>query len=235
MGSLAHENKSPQIINVNSARLHENEKSTIRDKVFHLRERMGHPPEDVMCIAIDGENPTWINATVATKQIRKVFFAREPCLACVIGKRNHDSGRYHLYRLKHKDDKPDKDVKPTEILKPENEKSDQDPKPTIMDEEVIIDASKIDLHIHPPGECISADVIPTISPKSIENDIGYYAFTDVETGHLLVYPMRNKTSESFIQALTLVIRFYKRYGIDIKYLRTDRVSDLISEQVDAFL
>jgi hypothetical protein len=170
---------------------------------------------------------TWINATVTTKQIRNVF-AREPCLACVIGKRNHDSGRY-LYRLKHKDDKPDKDLKPTEILKPENEKSDRDPKPTIMDEEIIIYASKIDLHVHPPGECISTDVIPTISPKSIENDIGYYAFTDVETVYfLLIYPMRNKTSESFIQALTLVIRFYKRYGIDVKYLRTDRGSDLIS-------
>jgi hypothetical protein len=48
--------------------------------------------------------------------------------------------------------------------------------------------------------------------------------------------MRNKTSESFIQALTLVIRFFKRYyGIDVKYLRTDRGSDLISDQVDAFL
>jgi hypothetical protein len=142
---------------------------------------MGHPPEDVMCIAIDGENPTWINSTVTTKQIRKVF-AREPCLACVIGKRNHDSGRY-LYRLKHKDDKPDKDPKPPEIIKPEKEKSDQDPKPTTVDDEVIINASKIDLHVHSPGECISADVIQTISPKSIENDIGYYTFSDVETGY----------------------------------------------------
>jgi hypothetical protein len=63
----------------------------------------------------------------------------------VIGNRNHDSGRY-LYRLKHKDDKPDKDMKLTEILKPEKDKS--DPKLTITDEEVIIDASKIDLHVH---------------------------------------------------------------------------------------
>ena len=47
--------------------------------------------------------------------------------------------------------------------------------------------------------------------------------------------MHNKTFESFIQALTLVIRFYKRYGIDIKHLRTDRGSDHISDQVDAFL
>jgi hypothetical protein len=93
VGRKKHENKSQQIINVNNARLHENEKSTVRDRVFHSHERMGHPPEDVMCIAIDGENPTWINATVTTKQIRKVF-SREPCLACVIGKRNHDSGRY---------------------------------------------------------------------------------------------------------------------------------------------
>jgi hypothetical protein len=139
---------------------------------------MGHPPEDVMCIAMDGENPTWIYSTVTTKQMRKKVFAREPRLACVIGKRNHDSGRY-LYRLKHKDDKPDKDLKPTEILKPEKDKSDQDLKLTIIDEEVIIDASKIDLHLHPPGECISTDVIPTISPKSIENDIGYYAFTNM--------------------------------------------------------
>jgi hypothetical protein len=54
--------------------------------------------------------------------------------------------------------------------------------------------------------------------------------------NLLIYPMHNKTtSESFIQALILVIRFFKRYGIDVKYLRTDRGSDLISDQVDAFL
>jgi hypothetical protein len=59
---------------------------------------MGHPPEDVMCIAIDGENPTWINgnATVATKQIRKVF-AREPCLACVIVR--EVSGSLYMYRI----------------------------------------------------------------------------------------------------------------------------------------
>jgi hypothetical protein len=132
-------------------------------------------------------------------------------------------------------DKPDKDPKPPEKSKPEKEKSDQDPKPTTIDEEVIIDASKIDIHVHSPGECISADIIPTISPKSIENDIGYYAFTDVETGYLLIYPMRNKTSESFIQALTSVIRFFKRHGIDVKYLRIDRGSNLISDQVDAFL
>jgi hypothetical protein len=34
---------------------------------------MGHPPEDVMCIAIDGGIFTRINATVTTKQIRKVI------------------------------------------------------------------------------------------------------------------------------------------------------------------
>jgi hypothetical protein len=54
MGSVAHENKSQQLSNTHSARLQEDEKSTVRDRVFHLHERMGHPPEDVMCIAIDG-------------------------------------------------------------------------------------------------------------------------------------------------------------------------------------
>jgi hypothetical protein len=97
-------------------------------------------------------------------------------------------------------------------------------------------ASKIDVHVHPPGECISADVIPTISPKSIEDEIGYYAlFNDVETSYFIIYPMRTRTSESFIQALTLVIRFFKRYGIDVTYLRIDRGTDLISDQVDASL
>jgi hypothetical protein len=38
MGCFAHENESQQIINANSARLHENEKSTVRDRVFHLHE-----------------------------------------------------------------------------------------------------------------------------------------------------------------------------------------------------
>jgi len=34
---------------------------------------MGHAPEDVMCLAVQGPNPEWINTGVTEEMIRSVF------------------------------------------------------------------------------------------------------------------------------------------------------------------
>jgi hypothetical protein len=47
--------------------------------------------------------------------------------------------------------------------------------------------------------------------------------------------LRDKSSESFLQALSYVLRFYTRFNLTVKILRSDRESDLISNEVDLYL
>jgi hypothetical protein len=49
--------------------------------------RTGHATEDQMCIAV---TTTWINTGVTPEDIRRVFY-RQPCLVCILAKRNKDS------------------------------------------------------------------------------------------------------------------------------------------------
>ena len=53
---------------------------------------MGHAPEDVMCIAINGNNPAWTNCPITEKDIRKTF-ANYTCPICVMAKRNIEGPR----------------------------------------------------------------------------------------------------------------------------------------------
>ena len=87
-----------------------------------------------------------------------------------------------------------------------------------------------------PGECISCDVIPSITPKSFNNDIAVFVFTDIATGYIHAIPTRTKSSEALIEALeTQVFRFYQRHGYTPRYFRSDSENNLISEQVDRYL
>jgi hypothetical protein len=50
-------------------------------------DRTGHAPEDQLCLAV---NTTWRNTGITPSDIRRVFY-RQPCLVCVLAKRNKDS------------------------------------------------------------------------------------------------------------------------------------------------
>ena len=73
-----------------SAVLTHHAQNTIQYKVVDLHEKMGHPPCEAMCAAVDGEDPAWINTGLTAAQIRQVF-SKYTCLACATGKRRLNS------------------------------------------------------------------------------------------------------------------------------------------------
>ena len=74
----------PQISHVRSGRLREIPRSTL-GRVLRLHKRMGHAPEDIMCMAVEPKEgkPLWRNTKVTAKEIRRVF-QWEPCLICCL-------------------------------------------------------------------------------------------------------------------------------------------------------
>lgn len=86
-----------------------------------------------------------------------------------------------------------------------------------------------------PGECISADPSGTISPVGPNGETIFFLFKDVATGHLHAVLSTNKDSDSFLKALKLVIKFYKRHKCKPRILRTDFENNLRSAAVDDFL
>jgi len=86
-----HHGQTPtQISHIRSGRLREMDKSLL-GRVLRLHKRLGHAPEDIMCMAVDSSkgNPPWRNTGVTAKTIRSVF-RWEPCLICVLAKRRKE-------------------------------------------------------------------------------------------------------------------------------------------------
>ena len=65
---------------------HEIPRSTTT-RTVRLHGRTGHGTEDLMCIAV---TTTWLNTGVTPEDVRRVFYL-QPCLVCVLAKRNKDS------------------------------------------------------------------------------------------------------------------------------------------------
>lgn len=86
-----------------------------------------------------------------------------------------------------------------------------------------------------PGECISADPSGSISPAGPRGEKIFFLFKDVGTGYLHAIPSKTNDSESFLEALKQVVKFYKRYGHKPRILRTDHGNELKTAAVDDFL
>lgn len=62
---------------------------SVRQRVMDLHTRMAHASCVSMCNAVGGDHPTWKNSHLSVADIRQVF-RQEPCLTCVLAKRNLD-------------------------------------------------------------------------------------------------------------------------------------------------
>jgi len=61
--------------------------TTIEYQVVDLHEKMGHPPCEAMCAAVQEPNPAWKNTGLTAKQIRRVF-SEYTCIPCAAAKKN---------------------------------------------------------------------------------------------------------------------------------------------------
>ena len=96
-------------------------------------------------------------------------------------------------------------------------------------------SSATEHQLYTPGECISADPSGSISPAGPKGEKIFFLFKDVGTGYLHATPGKSKDSDSFLEALKQVIKFYSRYGHKPRILRTDYGNELKSAVVDDFL
>lgn len=84
-----------------------------------------------------------------------------------------------------------------------------------------------------PGDILSADSVGKISPLSREGYEWFFIIEDIATGYLHVFP--SKTKLGFVQALDIVVTWYKARGLVPRVLRTDQGKELMSSAVQAFL
>ena len=118
-----------------------------------------------MCIAV---TTTWLNTGVTPEDIRRVFY-RQPCLVCVLAKRNKDSkliwARRPAQPLPPEEPPPPISTPPTIISRPDTKLETTilpySPPPPDVDTERNDSQWEI-------GECISYDNVGPISPESSE-------------------------------------------------------------------
>jgi hypothetical protein len=84
-----------------------------------------------------------------------------------------------------------------------------------------------------PGEIISADIIGKISPSTTGGDCWYFEFVDAATGYEHVYTSASK--DGFVQALELVVEWYRSMGREVRILRTDSERVLTMGAVATYL
>jgi hypothetical protein len=152
-----------------------------------------------MCIAV---TTTWINTGVTPEDIRRVFY-RQPCLVCILAKRNKDSKLIWARRQ----------PQPLPPAQPPPLPSPSPPIPPRPD-------TKIDTTMKPPssspptveterndsqweiGECISYDNVGPISPESIEGtgSSSHFATPAVNTSSATRSRLATRTPSSTISS-----------------------------------
>eukprot|EP00597_Dinobryon_sp_UTEXLB2267_P007069 CAMPEP_0170082004 /NCGR_PEP_ID=MMETSP0019_2-20121128/17734_1 /TAXON_ID=98059 /ORGANISM="Dinobryon sp., Strain UTEXLB2267" /LENGTH=134 /DNA_ID=CAMNT_0010296725 /DNA_START=440 /DNA_END=841 /DNA_ORIENTATION=+ len=134
---------------------------------------MGHASEDVMIAAVKS---VWVNTGVSVSDIRRVYY-REPCLVCILAKRNKDSkDRWSRRRYGRKARKAIIKVEPAIIT--HLVVSDEYNTDVVVSDEIAADKGMEEWDV---GECISADNIGPINPTSIDGSTGLFMFRDTKS------------------------------------------------------
>jgi hypothetical protein len=160
---------------------------------MRLHARTTHLNEDQMCIAV---NTTWRNTGITDTDIRRVFY-RQPCLVCVLAKRNKDS-KLIWSRKPPPQPPPVSTPSPSPITDSKKDIKQHDTTDPREDHQWSI------------GECISYDNVGPINPESIEGYKQFIAFRDTRSNE-----------DTFLYYLDRVIRFFNTRGFKPRILRSD--------------
>ncbi len=203
-------NQHPQP-STRSARLHLLPRSTTR-RVMRLHKSMGHPPEDIMVQAVTS---TWRNTRVTPDDIRRVFY-REPCLVCILAKRNRDS--HNIWKSKAPAPSPNPSPDPNTTITP-SLPTDKDNQPD---------------HTWPIGSLIYYDNVGPISPASLEGYTQLLVFRDTRSKYVFSYPVKTCNEDIFLNYLSKVLQFFTTRGFTPTTLRSDFYSTFrsaLSEEI----
>ena len=204
---------TPQLSHVRSGRLRTIPR-TVLARVLRLHKRMGHAPEDVMCMAVEPKKgkPLWRNTKVTAKEIRTVF-QWEPCLICVLAKRRKEG------TMKWKTLKKNKRRK----LRLSEE-----------DEKKLIQQEIEEMNNCAVGELISCDDVGPISPASMDGHTRFFMFRDKRSRKKHFFAIKNNDSETFIKCFEFVIDYYESMGYKVKTLRSDYFSTFLASDLEVF-
>lgn len=192
---------------------------------------MGHASEDVMVAAV---KTCWSNTEVTASDIRRVFY-REPCLICVLAKRNKDSknrwSKANIRRIRRRGSViPDKTVVMEDRKRPAvvtdlHLSEDVDESEIVNSIENLPD---IDIDSWGIGECISADNIGPISPASINGSTALFMFRDTKSRMIFTYPIKSANEVQYLSCLNKVLDYFESFGHKTKIIRTDYFKTFLS-------
>eukprot|EP01036_Dinobryon_divergens_P061801 gene61801-biopygen28497 len=217
-----------------AARLYELPRSTIT-RVSRLHHRTGHLPADLMCIAV---STTWRNTGITPSDIHRTFY-RQPCLVCVLAKRNKDSKLIWSRRPPAQPPPPHPPpTSPDSATPTPTEATDtkMDPSsPTTHNNKLTIQADDFkDDSSWNIGECISYDNVGPINPPSIEGYKQFLAFRDTRSKYLFSFPVKHCDEDTFLYYLDRVLRFFTSRGFTPRILRSDYFSTFRSHKCLTF-
>ena len=180
-----------------------------------------------MCAAV---TTTWRNTGITPEDIRRVFY-RQPCLVCVLAKRNKDN-KLIWSRRPPAPPPPAQPPPTTSPTTPNLETSPTDtkpaPHPSPPPSADNRDDSRWDL-----GECISYDNVGPISPESVEGYRQFIAFRDTRSKYLFCYPVKTCNEDTFLYYLERVLRFFTSRGFKPRILRSDYYTTFRSAKANA--
>ena len=185
-----------------------------------------------MCIAV---STTWRNTGITPSDIRRTFY-RQPCLVCVLAKRNKDSKL--IWSRRPPAQPPPHHPPPTtpDAANPthteETDTKMDTTSPTTHSNELTIQADdfKNDSSWN-IGECISYDNVGPINPPSIKGYKQFLAFRDTRSKYLFNFPVKHCDEDTFLYYLDRVLRFFTSRGFTPRLLRSDYFSTFLWRRV----
>ena len=152
---------------------------------------------------------------MTAEDIRRVFY-REPCLVCILAKRNRDS--HNIWKSKAPVPSPNPSPDPNTPIT-STIPNDKDNQPD---------------HAWPIGSLIYYDNVGPISPASLEGYTQLLVFRNTRSKYIFSYPVKTCNEEIFLNYLSKVLRFFTTRDFTPTTLRSDFYSTFRSTLSEEF-